>query len=322
MRSSLNLPGGRALHLAAGAFLIATPASAVALSAGQADAQSAIQFHLNRARLGVGGDIVATGTAPQNDAGKTLALTYAPGRGGSWRTIARTRIPRSGRFRLRAPVLHSGLVRVVDPSGNASSAPVNALAVASSPTGIPPSPSQQVAVAARMSVPGGPIASLDGQRVDIRGRLSPWLSGRLVRLQERSGGGRWHTVTSAHTGKHGGFDLHYRPAGSGLLRVRFAGDQLNTAAGSGTRRLVVLHPSVASWYNDGGSTACGFHAGLGVANRTLPCGTKVTIEYGGRTVTATVDDRGPFVGGRDWDLNQNTAGALGFGGVGTVWTDH
>jgi rare lipoprotein A (peptidoglycan hydrolase) len=33
-----------------------------------------------------------------------------------------------------------------------------------------------------------------------------------------------------------------------------------------------------------------------------------------------VDDRGPFVGGRDWDLNQNTAAALGFGGVGAVWT--
>jgi rare lipoprotein A (peptidoglycan hydrolase) len=41
---------------------------------------------------------------------------------------------------------------------------------------------------------------------------------------------------------------------------------------------------------------------------------------GGRTVTAVVDDRGPYVGGRQWDLNQNTAGALGFGGVGTVWS--
>ena len=59
---------------------------------------------------------------------------------------------------------------------------------------------------------------------------------------------------------------------------------------------------------------------LGVANQTLPCGTKVTFRYGGRTVTAVVDDRGPFVGGREWDLNQNTAGALGFGGVGTVWS--
>jgi rare lipoprotein A (peptidoglycan hydrolase) len=83
----------------------------------------------------------------------------------------------------------------------------------------------------------------------------------------------------------------------------------------------VLHPALASWYEDAGNTACGFHAGLGVANRTLPCGTKVTFQYGGRTVTAVVDDRGPYAGGREWDLNQATAAALGFGGVGTVWSD-
>ena len=84
--------------------------------------------------------------------------------------------------------------------------------------------------------------------------------------------------------------------------------------------MTVYQPSVASWYEDGGSTACGFHAGLGVANRTLPCGTKVRFRHAGRSVTATVDDRGPYVGGRDWDLNQNTAAALGFDGVGTVWS--
>jgi rare lipoprotein A (peptidoglycan hydrolase) len=37
-------------------------------------------------------------------------------------------------------------------------------------------------------------------------------------------------------------------------------------------------------------------------------------------VSATVDDRGPYVGGRDWDLNQKTASALGFSGVGQVWS--
>ena len=66
---------------------------------------------------------------------------------------------------------------------------------------------------------------------------------------------------------------------------------------------------LASWYGDGGSTACGFHANYGVANKALPCGTRVTFRYGGKTVTAVVDDRGPYVGGREWDLNQNTAAA-------------
>jgi rare lipoprotein A (peptidoglycan hydrolase) len=77
---------------------------------------------------------------------------------------------------------------------------------------------------------------------------------------------------------------------------------------------------VASWYDDAGNTACGFHATDGVASKSLPCGTKVTFAYHGRTVTAVVDDRGPFVSGRSFDLNQNTAAALGFNGVDTVWS--
>jgi rare lipoprotein A (peptidoglycan hydrolase) len=79
-------------------------------------------------------------------------------------------------------------------------------------------------------------------------------------------------------------------------------------------------PEVASWYYDAGNTACGFHATYGVANRSLPCGTKVTISYGGRSVLATVDDRGPYVYGRSFDLNQNTARALGVYGVAQVLT--
>jgi rare lipoprotein A len=104
------------------------------------------------------------------------------------------------------------------------------------------------------------------------------------------------------------------------LRVRFAGDHTNAGVSSAAGRVVVLHQSLASWYEDGGTTACGFHAYYGVANLSLPCGARVTFRRAGRSVTATVDDRGPYVGGREWDLNQNTAAALGFGGVGSVWS--
>jgi len=90
----------------------------------------------------------------------------------------------------------------------------------------------------------------------------------------------------------------------------------STRAGSPTGR----HQAVTSWYYDGGNTASGFHAYYGVANLSLPCGTTVSLSSGGRTVQAVVDDRGPYVGGRTWDLNQNTAAALGFGGVGMVWS--
>jgi hypothetical protein len=161
---------------------------------------------------------------------------------------------------------------------------------------------------------------LGGSPLRIRGRLLPGIAGRAVRLQARSSGG-WRTLATSRTGRAGRFTLRSRPAG-GLqrrLRVLFAGDAGNARSVHSVGRLTVYGQSVASWYADGGATACGFHAGYGVANRSLPCGTKVRFRYGGRSVTAVVDDRGPFVGGRDWDLNQNTAGALGFGGVGTVW---
>jgi rare lipoprotein A (peptidoglycan hydrolase) len=55
-----------------------------------------------------------------------------------------------------------------------------------------------------------------------------------------------------------------------------------------------------------------------VAHRSLPFGTKVKIKYKGRTVTAVVKDRGPFIKGRVFDLGPGTAKALHFSGVGTI----
>jgi rare lipoprotein A (peptidoglycan hydrolase) len=76
-----------------------------------------------------------------------------------------------------------------------------------------------------------------------------------------------------------------------------------------------MYTQLASWYYDGGQTACGFHARYGVANKRLRCGTRVLFRYHRRSVWAVVQDRGPYAGGRVWDLNQGLAGALGFGGV-------
>jgi rare lipoprotein A len=75
---------------------------------------------------------------------------------------------------------------------------------------------------------------------------------------------------------------------------------------------------VASWYNDrSGRTASGMRVHYGVAHKTLPFGTRVLITNprNGRSVTAVVTDRGPFVRGRTLDVNQNVARALGFSGV-------
>jgi rare lipoprotein A (peptidoglycan hydrolase) len=56
-----------------------------------------------------------------------------------------------------------------------------------------------------------------------------------------------------------------------------------------------------------------------VAHKSLPCGTKVTISYRGRTAQAVVRDRGPYVGGREFDLAGAVARKLGFNGVGTIY---
>lgn len=42
---------------------------------------------------------------------------------------------------------------------------------------------------------------------------------------------------------------------------------------------------------------------LAVANRSLPFGTVVEFTYNGRNVTCRVNDRGPYVAGRNFDLS-------------------
>jgi len=55
-----------------------------------------------------------------------------------------------------------------------------------------------------------------------------------------------------------------------------------------------------------------------VAHKTLPLGTRLLVYYEGSVVEVIVDDRGPFVRGRDIDLTRGVAKALHFSGVGRV----
>ncbi len=81
----------------------------------------------------------------------------------------------------------------------------------------------------------------------------------------------------------------------------------------------------ASWYGGpsmwGRQTACGrtLQPGtLGVAHKTLPCGTSVKFVYHGHVLVTQVIDRGPYVEGRAWDFTQAASEALGLEGVGRV----
>jgi hypothetical protein len=301
--------------------MIAIGACAAALAASQALAaptQDALRISPRSIHVSYGHDLVLRGNAASTDAGHTIVLEFARRGQSDWRPLGSAPVDAGGRFRLAAALTQSGVVRAVDAT-NGALTPF----VAHGTTGrtAPASSPVPVDVAARVRVPSHQIAVLGGQGIQVRGRLLPARAGRKVSLQARQSG-RWQTLATARTGSAGRFVLRYVPARAAQerIRVRFAGDRVNGRSTAGAGQITVYREAGASWYNDGGTTACGFHAYYGVANRTLPCGTKVAFRVNGRTVTATVDDRGPFVGGRDWDLNQNTASALGFGGVGTVWS--
>ncbi len=57
-----------------------------------------------------------------------------------------------------------------------------------------------------------------------------------------------------------------------------------------------------------------------MANKSLPCGTRLTLRHAGRTLRVRVIDRGPYVAGREFDLTAATARKLHFHGHGAILT--
>jgi rare lipoprotein A (peptidoglycan hydrolase) len=79
-----------------------------------------------------------------------------------------------------------------------------------------------------------------------------------------------------------------------------------------------VRPSgIATWFGPGfygQRTACGqtlTPGVVGLANRTLPCGTLVKVTYATHSLTIPVLDRGPYSHIADWDLTAGAAQALG-----------
>ena len=75
-----------------------------------------------------------------------------------------------------------------------------------------------------------------------------------------------------------------------------------------------MQRALASYYDLGGTTACGTSAqsGLAFASLFLPCATRVRM-CAARCATAVMDDRGPYVSGRLFDLNVSLRNTLGCG---------
>jgi rare lipoprotein A len=181
-----------------------------------------------------------------------------------------------------------------------------------------------VATAARLTTTSRRLHVIAGQTATVRGYVRPVRAGRLVRL-ERLRRGTWRPVDHARTGANGSFVVRYRPRGttSVLVRLVFVGDAATRGTTRPLGRLNAYRRSYASRYDlYGGALACGGrlrYDSMVVAHRSLPCGTLVTIRYRGSVVRARVQDRGPFVGGREFDLAGAVARRLGFNGVGRIW---
>lgn len=235
-----------------------------------------------------------------------VRLFFQRSGGSRWQRLKTVRADRKGRYRTRIRAAKNGRIRV-EVVGNRDSA-VKSLAVRS-----------------RLKV--GPVRRLVnlGDKVRIGGTVLP-RGARKVTVRVSGAGQR---ILRTRANARGKFRLKWSPRQSGNFRISVSAASNRVARGDRSRRirLVELRPTHASFYGPGlygGALACGGSLSpstRGVAHKTLPCGSKVTLRYGNRTVTTRVVDRGPYVAGREFDLTAATRNDLGFGDIGTVWTN-
>lgn len=184
---------------------------------------------------------------------------------------------------------------------------------------------------------GNPVVRASGRGLALAVRSTAFLRGRMriagraprrvgtVWIERKDALAGWVAVASAAVAD-GSFVALWRPDHLGPLQLRavtvppppgtVAADPA-ADAGAPQVSFTVYRPGIASWYGPTApdeTTACGIPLTrwtLGVAHRTLPCGTPVALYYRGRTIVVPVIDRGPYVAGRSWDLTQATHDALG-----------
>lgn len=261
-----------------------------------------ITAHTRRAR--VGGTIRlkgSTGLASSSRVRVEVRLAGSP----AWRVWKVALSTAAGRFRTRIRARKNGSIRVRDRFGRVS-APV------------------KTRIRSRIRLKRVARTVKLGDRLRISGSVRP-RGVRRVRIRVSGAG----TTAVVRTRRSGRFTWRWKPVRAGDVRIRALafGNPLALRSRSGKRRSSALRPGGASYYGPGlygNGVACGgvLRPGtIGVAHKTLPCGTRVMFRYGNRIATARVIDRGPYVAGRDWDLTEALRNRLGFGGVGTVWTN-
>lgn len=194
--------------------------------------------------------------------------------------------------------------------------PASALAQEPAPSGGAEAPAAQPSP---FALSGGGNALL-GKKVRFRGAVESRLAGRDVVVQYLDPTTQAWTKQARTTVKpDGSFIARWRARRSGQFRLRaLVGGEARASSTSPELPLTVFRPAIATWYGPGfygNKTACGIELTeelVGVAHRSLPCGTNVAVRYGSRTLVVPVVDRGPFSGEAKWDLTAAAAQQLGF----------
>lgn len=224
----------------------------------------------------------------------------------AWRAVRAGRASRTGRFRASIPAKRNGRLQVLPRFGE---------------------PSRTHTIRVRSQV-GFRVSDrhLDlGDAVKLLGRSDPGGRRKFKVVAEGPAG----AVSSRLTNRRGRSTQTWKPSRPGTYTLRaFAGRNATADGAAGPRRKVTVYrPAHASWYGPGfygGRTACGqtlTSATIGVAHKTLPCGTKLMIRNGSHRVRVPVIDRAPDIPGRELDLTYATKSRLGFGDSGTVMID-
>jgi rare lipoprotein A (peptidoglycan hydrolase) len=177
--------------------------------------------------------------------------------------------------------------------------------------------SPAVADAAHVSLGAKRLNIQTGSRATVKGRVAAPGTVKLQILRR----GRWVTIDRDRTDASGRFVLRGRVRAPQSARARV---RTQDGKSRSLGRLNVYRRALASWYGPGlfgNKLGCGGRltpGSLGVANRHLPCGTRVTFRHRGRVLRVPVIDRGPYAGGREYDLTAATARKLGFHGHGPI----
>ncbi|MBI2690443.1 MAG: hypothetical protein HYX29_00650 [Solirubrobacterales bacterium] len=166
-----------------------------------------------------------------------------------------------------------------------------------------------------------PVSAPKGAFVGKPATLNGNLAGATgtIAIAAKRGRTDWLPVGTAEADSYGGFTFTWTPPKPGRYDFRFAEPGASAASADGAPQgaISVYRRQRATWYGPGfygNRTACGqklTKRTLGVAHKTLPCGTRVEFFLRGRSITLPVIDRGPYANGATWDLTSNAMKRLG-----------